>query len=171
VLGLRHRGRVLSLTLMSTSLAVNDGGELPPMTSELQEAMSEERPPPDWEDRDSVIEYLAEGERPYAGPGSFDEERARALAGRVYDRSINLASSGNHFLADDEPIDASLDELAGIPTLVIHGTADGMFPGHGRFLAEAIPGARLVELEDVGHQYPPQRTWDGVIDLLVEHTR
>jgi pimeloyl-ACP methyl ester carboxylesterase len=37
-------------------------------------------------------------------------------------------------------------------TLVIHGTADPMFPlAHGRALAEGIPGARLLTLEGTGH--------------------
>jgi pimeloyl-ACP methyl ester carboxylesterase len=45
-----------------------------------------------------------------------------------------------------------LHELAGLPTLVIHGLDDRlMTPAHGRELAHAIPGAQLVEIPDAGH--------------------
>ena len=44
------------------------------------------------------------------------------------------------------------------PTLVIHGTADPMFPlEHGEALAEEIPGARLLPLEGAGHGRRPSR--------------
>jgi class 3 adenylate cyclase len=41
-----------------------------------------------------------------------------------------------------------------VPTLVIHRLDDGVFPiEFGRFVADAIPGARLVELPGVDHQF------------------
>ena len=50
--------------------------------------------------RDAVIDYLVEGERPYAGPGNFDEPRLRAIAGRVSDRTNDIAASmSNHFIS------------------------------------------------------------------------
>jgi pimeloyl-ACP methyl ester carboxylesterase len=81
------------------------------------------------------------------------------------------ASTTNHFLlGDDGPAGARVSDLA-VPTLVLHGTADPLFPpAHGRALADAIPGAQLVELHGVGHQLPPPRTWELVVDLLVAHT-
>jgi pimeloyl-ACP methyl ester carboxylesterase len=45
-----------------------------------------------------------------------------------------------------------LGELAGLPTLVLHGTDDRLVPiERGRALAHAIPGARFIELRDAGH--------------------
>ena len=39
-----------------------------------------------------------------------------------------------------------------VPTLVVHRSGDRLVePGHGRFVASQIPGARLVELEDENH--------------------
>lgn len=75
-------------------------------------------------------------------------------------------------LDDGAPADTQLGQLKGLPTLVLHGTADPMFPpAHGSALANAIPGARLIELEDVGHQLPPPHTWELLVDTLIEHTR
>jgi pimeloyl-ACP methyl ester carboxylesterase len=172
-LALEHRDRLATLTLMSTS-PIDPGIEgLPGIAPELQATFSDESPEPDWQDRDAVIDHIVEGERPYAGPGNFDEPRLRAIAGRVFDRTNDIAASmANHFiLREDAPGDARLSRLEGLPTLVLHGTADPMFPpAHGRAIADAIPGARLVELDGVGHQLPPPSTWEFLIDTLIEHT-
>ena len=41
-----------------------------------------------------------------------------------------------------------------VPTLVVHGTEDRMVPvANGRRIAELVPGARLEELEGVGHLF------------------
>ena len=57
------------------------------------------------------------------------------------------------------------------PTLVLHGTEDPLFPlPHGQALAAAIPGARLVPLDGVGHEIPPSQTWDEVVPQLLGHT-
>jgi fermentation-respiration switch protein FrsA (DUF1100 family) len=57
----------------------------------------------------------------------------------------------NHELLEDD--DKPRKPLSSIqaPTLVIHGTADPMFPlAHGRALASEIPSARLLPLEGLG---------------------
>ncbi len=152
-LALEHRDRLATLTLMSTSPIDPGIGGLPGMTPGLQATFADESPgsEPDWNDRDAVIDHIVEGERPYAGPDNFDEPRLRTIAGRVLARTNDIAASlANHFLLDqDGPADPRLSRLAGLPTLVLHGTADPLFqPAHGRALADAIPGARLIELDD-----------------------
>jgi len=172
-LALEHRDRCVTLTLVATS-PIDSGCEaLPGPTRELQATFTAVRPAPDWADRSAVIDYVVEAERPYAGPDTFDEARLRVIAGRVFDRTRDMAASHtNHFLLDaDGPAGARLSHLDGLPTLVLHGTADPLFPlTHGRALADAIPGARLIELDGVGHQLPPPRTWDLVVDALIDHT-
>lgn len=45
-----------------------------------------------------------------------------------------------------------------LPTLVVHGELDPLIPiAHGRKLAETIPGARGLWLDDMGHDLPPGR--------------
>ena len=169
VIALGHPDRVATLTVMMTSPAMG-GEELPGMSAELEAAFASAPPEPDWSDREATIDYLVESERPFAGSADFDEERSRAIAARIYDRSDDLASMGNHASLGGEAPAETLADLAGIPTLVFQGDADPMFPGHGAAIAEAIPGARLIELAGVGHQYPPPRLWDEVVDALVDHT-
>ena len=56
------------------------------------------------------------------------------------------------------------------PTLVIHGTADPMFPlAHGQALAGEIPGAKLLTLEGVGHGVE-RADWERVSDAILAHT-
>jgi pimeloyl-ACP methyl ester carboxylesterase len=57
-----------------------------------------------------------------------------------------------------------------VPTLVIHGTADPMFPlEHGHALAKEIPGASLMTLEDAGHGIDPA-DWTTIASAILEHT-
>ncbi|HYO37584.1 MAG TPA: alpha/beta fold hydrolase [Geodermatophilus sp.] len=172
-LALGHRDRLATLTLVSTTPVDPGVGRLPGPTPELRAALAGGSAPPDWHDRDAVVAHLVDGERPYAGPGTFDEPRVRALAGRVFDRTRDIAAATtNHFLLDDDgPGDPRLSRLEGLPTLVVHGTADPLFPlAHGRVLAAAVPGAGLLELRDVGHQLPPPHTWELLVDTLADHT-
>lgn len=172
-LAIAHRERVATLTLISTS-PIDTGIEgLPGPTPEIQATFSSDEPEPAWHDREAVVDYVVEGERPYAGPGNFDGSRLRVLAGRVFDRTNDMAASmTNHFMLDTGRAgDHRLSQLAGVPTMILHGTADPMFPlPHGKALAESIPGARLIELAGVGHQFPPPHTWDLVVDALADHT-
>lgn len=95
--------------------------------------------------------------------------------------AADLAVLFGHDLADQPPIvmkqlraasryDASarLSGLA-IPTLVLSATHDRIaLPRFGRALAEAIPGARYVEIPDAGHGCTIQCA-SRITELLVEH--
>jgi pimeloyl-ACP methyl ester carboxylesterase len=169
-LALFHPDLVASLTLMSTSPVAKTSRELPPPSDELRALFANPPPEPDWSDRPAVIEYLVEGERPYAGI-FFDEGRSRELAARVVDRTVDIAASvSNHLLVDDEEPAPPLDRITA-PTLVVHGTADPAFPpAHGEALAEEIPGARLLLVEGMGHEVPPPAVWDLVVPAILERS-
>lgn len=100
-------------------------------------------PEPDWTDRDSVINYLVEGDRPYAEPGNFDEPRLRALAGRVFDSTTDMAASmiSQFVLEYGGATGLRLSSRLGdLQTLVLHGTADPLFPiPHGRAGRQGTP--------------------------------
>jgi pimeloyl-ACP methyl ester carboxylesterase len=119
-----------------------------------------------------VIDYIVEGERPFAGSQPFDDAAMRAIAARVVDRTVNIASSmTNHAGIDGgDRWRERLGEL-GAPTLVVHGTEDPLFPfGNAVALEEEIPGARLLALERVGHEVPPRALWDVVVPAILRHT-
>jgi pimeloyl-ACP methyl ester carboxylesterase len=172
VLALTHPGRLASVTLIDTSpAAATARKELPPPTPALLRTFEEPEPAPDWSDRAAVIDYRVAIERPYAGAGGLDEDRCRRLAVEEVDRSTDMeVTLTNHPLVDDwAPVD-SIEQIA-VPTLVLHGTADPLFPlPHGEALRDAIPGARLVVLEGGGHQQPPPALWDLTIEELAAHT-
>jgi pimeloyl-ACP methyl ester carboxylesterase len=172
-LAVEYPERVTSLTLLSTTAigpATAGSPELPPSSPELTGS-----PPPaepDWADREAVIGYLVEGYRRLSG-GVFDEGHARARATRIVDRTKDIqASMTNHaILGETSTASPPRIDRIGVPTLVIHGTADPLFPyPHGEALARTIPGAQLLPLPGVGHQVPPPSTWDRVIPALLRHT-
>ncbi|MGW3327407.1 alpha/beta fold hydrolase [Streptomyces virginiae] len=159
LLALDHADRVRSLVLISTSPAVPAEGELPPgLPPDLPPPTEEfvrfaSAAPVDGSDVDSVIDHevayagvLAGGRRP------FDEAAARVLVRRDVERAHDFGAARNHDVLTDGTVpQAPLSSIA-VPTLVIHGSADPMFPlRHGEALAERIPGARLLVLEDAGH--------------------
>lgn len=170
---LDYPDRIASLTLMSTSPVGSDDSDLPPSSEELSALFSNPPPEPDWSDRAAVIDYMVEGERPFEGSHPFDEAHVREIAGRIFDRTVNIASSmTNHWILDggEDPTRPRLEEVVA-PTLVIHGLEDPLFPyGHAVALAKKIPGAQLLPLEQTGHEYPPRALWDTVIPAILKHT-
>jgi pimeloyl-ACP methyl ester carboxylesterase len=58
-----------------------------------------------------------------------------------------------------------------VPVLVIHGTDDVLVPvENGRMVAKAIPGARLLEFEQMGHNLP-ERVWPQILDAIDQLAR
>jgi len=169
----RHPQRLHTLTLIATSAAGDrsDPTSLPGMEPRVAATFEDPAPQPDWDDRNAAVDYLVEIERPYAGTLGYDEERARRKAERVVDRTRDLAASvTNHWVLAGESTPFRLADIS-VPTLVMHGTADPMFPlPHGEALAAEIPGASLVVLKGMGHEMPPPVLWDQVIATLVRHT-
>jgi pimeloyl-ACP methyl ester carboxylesterase len=142
------------------------------MSAELRAHFAGAAAVPDWSDRAAVIDYIVEDERLYAARSRpFDEAERRELAGRIFDRTVNIASSmTNHFVIDGgEPWRERLGEIRA-PTLVVHGSEDPLFPaGHALALANEIPGARLLTLEHTGHELP-RAVWGVVVPAILEHT-
>jgi pimeloyl-ACP methyl ester carboxylesterase len=151
LLALQFPERVLSLVLISTSAATPGDRGLPPPTDEFRRFASTARL--DWSDRDSTIEYLVGYSRVLAGDQRpLDEAVVRDFLRRDIDRARDFAAAQNHDLLTEG--ESSSEPLSSIraPTLVIHGTADPMFPvEHGEALAREIPAARLLRLDGAGH--------------------
>jgi pimeloyl-ACP methyl ester carboxylesterase len=160
--------RVLSLTLISTSRALSGERRLPPPTEDFLRFTATATV--DWSEAESVVEYLTGYSRVLAGRRPFDEAALRELARRDVERARNFSAAQNHdLLTDDERTGGQLSSIAA-PTLVIHGTADPMFPlQHGEALAEEIPAATLLTLEGAGHGLE-RADWEAVAGAILEHT-
>jgi pimeloyl-ACP methyl ester carboxylesterase len=162
----RHAGRVRSLaSIMSSTGALLSG-----QPSVRATRMLLGRPP---RERDA---YIESGVRlfGYIGSPGFprDEDDLRDVLARSYDRGGDPNGSGRQLAA----ILASGDRRAllrtiSAPTVVVHGTADRLVnPSGGRATARAIPGARLVTIEGMGHDLP-RGAWPQVLGAVVENAR
>ena len=174
-IAVEHADRVLSLTLVATSAAFDraDPTPLPGPEPRITASFEQHDDDLDWTDREAVVDRMVEVNRLYAGSLGVDEDRVRETAAAVVSRTHDVqASVTNHWvvIGAGEATPHTMAEIA-VPTLVLHGTDDPMFPlAHGRALADEIPGARLVALEGMGHEVPPPALWDEVVTALVAHT-
>jgi pimeloyl-ACP methyl ester carboxylesterase len=169
LLALGFRDRILSLVLISTSPATPGERGLPSATERYARFLATAEV--DWSDQESVIEYLVDYSRVLAGAERpFDEAAIRKLVRRDVARARNIASSENHgVIADGDVSRKPLSSIA-VPTLVIHGTADPMFPAeHGQALAAEIPAARLITLNGAGHGVE-RIDWGTIVRAIIGHT-
>jgi pimeloyl-ACP methyl ester carboxylesterase len=169
LLSLGFPDRVLTLVLISTSPATPGERSLPSATERFNDFLASTDV--DWSDRASVIDYLVAYERMLAGGvRPFDEAAWRELVGRDVERARDIAASENHSLIPEGDVPYEPISSIAVPTLVIHGTADPMFPlAHGRALAEEIPGARLLTLEGAGHGVD-RADWEPIAHAILAHT-
>ncbi len=122
-------------------------------------------------ERDAFIEHMTGVFRAIGSPGELrDLDEVRELIGASYDRDHDPDGPGRQ-LAAILAAGNRTPELRRIkvPTLVIHGTADRLvgFSG-GRATARAIPGARLLPVEGMGHDLP-RALWPTLIDAIATH--
>ncbi len=163
VLAIGHPERVLSLaSIMSTTGRWNVGR--PALTTYavlLRVAPT---------DRDGYIDHLTWVVEKIGSPDfPRDEAELRERAARSFDRGLHPAGTGRQLAA----IIASADRTARLgdlrlPAVVIHGTRDRLVNiSGGRATARAIPGAKLVEIEGMGHDLP-RGTWPQVVEAITE---
>jgi pimeloyl-ACP methyl ester carboxylesterase len=166
LVAINHPDRVLSLT----SIMSGPGGadEVPP-TPEGVEVLTK-MPPATREER---IDYAMWSRRVVAGSGDvFDETAERRRAERAYDRSYYPVGTVRQLVAT-MAADSRIERLSRVtvPTLVIHGLDDVLIPvENGRLVAAAVPAARLVEFETMGHNVP-ERFWPAILDAIAENAQ
>jgi pimeloyl-ACP methyl ester carboxylesterase len=163
-IAIEHPQRVLSLCSIMSNTGARWSGQ--PRLATYRVLLG--TPP---KDRDKFIDHVLKMYRVIGSPGfDRDEDDLRDMAGRSYDRGRNPAGSGRQLAA----IIASGDRTAGlrgvsVPTVIIHGTKDKLVsPSGGRATAKAIPGARLVKIEGMGHDLP-RATWPQIIGAIAEN--
>lgn len=107
--------------------------------------------------RDALLERYAEFYEVLAGSRyAVDHEALRERVSKAFDRGLHPAGFSRHFaaiLASGDRTEA-LSKLS-LPTLVIHGTEDPLVPlVGGKATAKAIPHARAMWIEGMGHTLP-----------------
>lgn len=158
--------RVLTLTsIMSTT----GDPALPPPQAAVSAALMRSAPT----DRAAYIESSINLARLLRGSSEQQDAKADAArAARAFDRGINPAGRSRQLAAmvvsgNRKPALRSLR----VPTLVIHGEADPLISlAAGVDTAEAIPGARLLVIEGMGHSLP-EPAWPRMIDAIDRHAR
>ena len=165
-LAARYPERVRSLT----SIMSNTGNRLNGQPSLRVYPIFLRRPPAD---RERFIEQTLQLYRAIGSPGfDRDEDDLRRIVGLSFDRGQDAAGASRQLAA----IIASGNRTAELrrisaPTLVIHGDADRLVaPSGGRATAKAIPGARLVTIEGMGHDLP-RGAWPRILDAVERHAR
>ena len=122
-------------------------------------------------EREAYIEYTARVFKTIGSQGlPQDHERIRDMAARSYDRGHDPAGPGRQLGA----IVASGDRTSELrkitaPTIVIHGSTDRMVALSGaKATVQAIPGARLMVVEGMGHDLP-EAAWPQLIPAIADH--
>jgi pimeloyl-ACP methyl ester carboxylesterase len=177
--GLDHPHRVTTITSimstpLATSLAVSMVGgpvsELPGPGQGVRGALATMTEPA--KDDEERIDRAVQLWRALSGTmDPFDEQEVRDREKRILARARNIDAALNHQLAIASSPDRT-DALARItsPTLVIHGTADPLLPfPHGEATANAIPGARLLPVEGMGHELPRSAV-PIIAAAIIDHT-
>ena len=129
--------------------------------------------PADPKDTESVIDYMVQmfgviGSPAY--PATPDELRDRL--GRSIRRAYTPAGTARQLLAIIASCDRrKLLRTITAPTLVIHGAADPLVPlAAGRDTAQNIPGAELLVIEGMGHDFP-EALMPRLAQAIADHCR
>jgi pimeloyl-ACP methyl ester carboxylesterase len=172
VVALRNPKRVLTITLMSSSLfgSDNNNRNLPPMDEKIL-AYHANAAELDWSNEKAVANYLVAGSKILCGSNHiFDEKRAYQQVTKEISRANNLLSMFNHsLLKGDDFYEDKIKEI-NVPAMVIHGTEDTILPfEHALALVDEIPNSLLVTLKGTGHEIHSD-DWDIIIKAISNHT-
>ena len=121
--------------------------------------------------RETAVEHAVKLFGLISGP-HYDPELCRSQATWQVERSFTPAGVARQTAA----IAASRDRTELLrsvtaPTLVIHGLTDPLVkPSGGVATATAVPGSRLLNFPDMGHDLPRPR-WHEIRNAIVDNTR
>jgi pimeloyl-ACP methyl ester carboxylesterase len=163
-MAIEHPDRLLSLTSMMSTTGEPDVGQ---PTEEALTALLAPSPT----ERDAYIQTSADKAIVWASKRYYDRARAEAAAAEAYDRGFYPEGVPRQLAAilATGPRDEGLRGLT-MPTLVIHGLDDTLIPPPGgERTAELVPGARLLLVEDMGHDRP-EELWPLLTEAILEFT-
>jgi pimeloyl-ACP methyl ester carboxylesterase len=160
----RYPERVLSLVSMMSNTGARWSGQPSPR---LYPVLLKNPP----RDREGYQRHAVWVFSRIGSPGfERDDEDLRRIAGMSFDRGINPAGTARQLAAIIHSGDRTpLLRTIKAPTLVIHGAKDKLVPpSGGRATARAIPGARLLLIEGMGHDIP-RALWPRMLDAIEQN--
>jgi pimeloyl-ACP methyl ester carboxylesterase len=166
LIALNHPGKVLTLTSIMSGPNGTDG--VPP-TAEGSQVLLVDRP----QTREEQIRVGVWARQQLLGPNDpYDADYEVPRVVRAVDRAYHPAGFARQLRAI-VGAPGRLERLGSlsVPALVIHGDADILIPvENGRRVAAAIPGARLMIVEGMGHDLP-KRAWVQIVDAIAALAR
>ena len=168
LMALDHPSRVASLTLVSTSPGVGDD-RLPPADDGLIDDLAMMMFEGPAKDANARVDWIVEHQRLFSGSRfAFDVPQQTSLAEADLANGWR-AETGHGAAVHGSPSRVERVTNIDIPVLVVHGTADKVFPiEHAHVLAGAIPTAALVTIEGFGHE-PLDPVMDELWPALAAH--
>ena len=163
---IEHPDRVISLT----SIMSNTGGRFTGQPALTAYPVLIKTAP---NDREAFAEHIQKVYKTIGSPDfERDAEEVREIALRSFDRSYSPASTARQMAAVIASGSRGKDlAKVSVPTLVIHGTKDKLIrPSGGKMTARAIPGAKLLKIEGMGHDLP-RGAWPQMIGAIVQTAR
>ena len=164
-LAIDHPERLLSMTSVMSTTGDTDVGQ---PTHEARKLFMAKAPT----DRESYIERHLANLRTWGSPAQSTRSACAPMPAAAFDRCFLPAGQARQSMAiaGGRQPDCGARDVR-VPALVLHGSEDKLIdPSGGRRTAEAIPGARFVLIEGMGHDYPPAY-WDQIVRLVTEHAR
>ncbi|MGZ6907674.1 MAG: alpha/beta fold hydrolase [Acidimicrobiia bacterium] len=165
-LAIDHARRLLSLTSVMSSTGEREYGRSSP------EALAAVTAAPARTREEYVANQVAARRIYGSKPEWIDEAYLRGRFAEAFDRCDHpegIRRQMQAVMSDG----SRAEELrtVSVPTLVMHGDRDTLIdPSGGRRTAELIPGARYVEIEGMGHDYPVA-VWDRWVDTWADFAR
>ena len=124
-------------------------------------------------DRDGFVEHTVKTFDVIGSPGFETEvERLREVAGMSYDRGRHPQGIARqmHAVTSSPNRRRALGDVRA-PTVVVHGNRDPLVRlAAGKATARAIPGARLVVIDGMGHDLA-RGIWPRILEAIVENAR
>ncbi|MFH1137804.1 MAG: alpha/beta fold hydrolase [Pseudomonadota bacterium] len=167
-IGVRYPDRVLSLIPI---YGPTGNPEIPMADPALWAQLLEPTP----QDKEGFIEASIKRSKFIAGPGFiFDEDWHRQFFARSFDRNNSWEGIARQLVAalTQGNMKKALATIKA-PTLIVQGTDDPLIRlENGKDMADGIPGAKLMLIEGMGHDFPNGRgAWPQIMNAMLEHMK
>ncbi|EFG7434161.1 MULTISPECIES: macrolide hydrolase EstT [Gammaproteobacteria] len=168
IAAIKYPDKVKSLILLSTGPWGDSNPNIPEMDTRILD-FHRKSETVDWENEDSVVNYMIEGSALMSGRKQFDKLKCENLIRAEFNRANNYISMFNHAtLQGGEEYWNRLDEIKQ-PTLIIHGTDDLIWHFKNTdVLLERIEKSKLVILKKTGHELHFE-DWNTIINGITNH--